>query len=52
MNSEMAFRWFSQNKKEKKVFWEFDSIVMQNTSHNLLLFSAPTWPSCHVVENF
>ena len=24
---------------------EFDSIVMQNMSHNLLLFCVPTWPS-------
>ena len=39
-----------QNNREK-VFWEFDSIIMQNTSHNLLLFCAPTWPSHHVTEN-
>ena len=31
----------------KKVFWEFDSIVMQN----LPLFCTPTWPSHHVSEN-
>ena len=37
--------------KEKKVFWEFDSIIMQNMSHNLLLFCAPTWPSYRVIEN-
>ena len=36
--------------KEKKVFWEFDFVTMQNTSHNLLLFSAPTWPSYQVIE--
>ena len=36
---------------EKKFFWEFDSIVMQNMSHNLLLFCAQTWPSYHVIEN-
>ena len=24
---------------------------MQNMSHNLLLFCAPTWPSHHVIEN-
>ena len=36
---------------KKKVFWEFDSIIMQNMSHNLLLFCAPTWPSHHVIEN-
>ena len=37
--------------KEKKVFWEFVSIIMQNTSHNILLFCTPTWPSYHVIEN-
>ena len=37
--------------KETKVFWEFESIIMQNTSHNnLLLFCAPTWPSHHMIE--
>ena len=36
---------------EKKVFWQFDSIIMQNMSHNLLLFCAPTWPSRHASEN-
>ena len=36
--------------KEKKVFWEL-AIIMQNMSHNLLLFCAPTWPSYHVNEN-
>ena len=35
---------------EKKVFWEFDSIIMQNMSHNLVLFYASTWPSDHVIE--
>ena len=35
----------------EKVFWEFDSIIMQNTSHNLLLFCPPTWPSHHVTAN-
>ena len=53
-------RWFSpdvtaamlvQRTIEKKVFWEFDSIIMQSMSHNLLLFCAPTWPSQHVIEN-
>ena len=34
--------------KEKKVFWEFDSIIMQNMSHNLLLFCASLY---HVIEN-
>ena len=40
-----------QRTKVKKVFWEFDSIIVQNMSHNLLLFCAPTWPSYHVNEN-
>ena len=35
----------------KKVFWEFDSIVMQNLSDILPLFCTPTWPSHHVSEN-
>ena len=52
--------WFSpdiiaamlvQGTKEKKVFWEFDSIIiMQAISHNVLLFCAPTWPSHHMIE--
>ena len=35
----------------KKVFWEFDSIVMQNLSNILPLFCTPTWPSHHASEN-
>jgi len=35
----------------KKVFWEFDSIIMQNLSDILPLFCTPTWPSHHVSEN-
>ena len=35
----------------KKVFWEFDSIVMQNWSDILPLFCTLTWPSHHVSEN-
>ena len=27
----------------KKVFWEFDSIIMQNLSDNLPLFCTQTW---------
>ena len=55
-----VYRWFSPDVTaamlvhrtiEKKVFWEFDSIIMKNMSHNLLLFCAPTWPSHHVIEN-
>ena len=54
------YRWFSPDATaamlvyrtiEKKVFWEFDSFIMQNMSHDLLLFCAPTWPSRHVIEN-
>ena len=37
--------------KEEKVFQDVDSIIMQNMTHNLLLFCAPTWPSYHVIEN-
>ena len=29
----------------KKVFWEFDSMIMQNLSNILPLFCTPTWPS-------
>ena len=32
----------------KKVFWDFDSIIVQNLSDVLPLFCAPTWPSHHV----
>ena len=35
----------------EKVFWEFDSIIMQNLSDILPIFCAPTWPSHHVSEN-
>ena len=35
---------------EKNVYWEFDPIIMQNMSYNLLLICAPTWPSHHVIE--
>ena len=36
----------------KKVFWEFDAIIMQNLSDILPLFCTwPTWPSHHVSEN-
>ena len=35
----------------KKVFWEFDSTIMQNFSVILPLFCTPTWPSHHVSEN-
>ena len=34
-----------------KVYWEFDSIVMQNLSDILPSFCTPTWPSHHVSEN-
>ena len=35
----------------KKVFWELNSIIMQNLSDVLPLFCTPTWPSHHVSEN-
>ena len=35
----------------KKVFWEFDSVIMQNLGDILPLFCTPTWPSHHVSEN-
>lgn len=52
------YRWFSLDviaamlvhRTIEKKSWEFDSIIMQNTSHNLLLLCAPTWPSHHVTE--
>ena len=34
-----------------KKSWEFGSFIMQNTSHILLLFCTPTWPSNHVKAN-
>ena len=37
---------------EEKVFREFDSIIMQNMCHNLLLFCTQTWPSHHVIGMF
>ena len=55
-----SYRWFSPDVTaamfvyrtiEKTVFWEFHSIIMQNMSHNLLLFCTQTWPSPHVVES-
>ena len=57
---QMAYTWFSPDVTtamfvyrtiEKTVFWELDSIIMQNLSHNLLLFCTQTWPSPHVIEN-
>ena len=35
----------------KNVFWEFGSIIMQNASDILLLFSTPIWPPNHVSVN-
>ena len=55
-----GYRWFSPDvtaamlvyrRIEENVFWEFDSIIMQNMSHNLLLFCTQTWPPHHVIEN-
>ena len=56
--SYVYYRWFSPDvtnamlvhrTKEENFFWEFDSVIMQNTSHHLLLFYAPTWSS--YIEN-
>ena len=35
----------------KIVFWDFDSIIVQNFSGILPLFCTPAWPSHHVSEN-
>lgn len=35
--------------KQKTGLWQFDPIIMQNKTHNLLLFCAPTWSSYHVI---
>ena len=60
MNSEMAYSWFSRDVTAamlvyrtitKKIFWEFDSIIMQNLSDILPLFCTPACPSYHVSEN-
>ena len=57
MNSEMAYSWFSRDVTAamlvyrtitKKIFWEFDSIIMQNLSDILPLFCTPACPSYHV----
>ena len=54
------YSWFSRDvtaamlvyrTMAKKVFWEFDSIIMQNLSDVLPLFCTPIWPSHHVSEN-
>ena len=34
----------------KQVFWEFDSIIVQNLGNILPLFCTPTWLSHHVSE--
>ena len=53
----MVYSWFSRDvtvamlvyrTMAKEVLWEFDSIILQNFRHILLLFCTPTWPSCHV----
>jgi len=35
----------------EKVFWEFDSIIMQNLSDILPFFGTSAWPSHQVSEN-
>ena len=39
----LVYRTMQQN-----VFWEFDSIIMENLWGHFLLFCTPTWPSNHV----
>ena len=48
---EITIGWFSpdvtaamlvRKTMEKKIFWDFYSIIMQNMSHNLVVFCAPT----------
>ena len=34
----------------EKIFWDFDSIFVQNLSDILPLFCTPTWPSYHLSE--
>ena len=38
-------------KDSEKVYWECQSIIMQNLSDVLPLFWTPNWPSHHVSEN-
>ena len=35
----------------EKIFWEFDSIIMQNLFDILLLFCISAWSSYHMSEN-
>ena len=58
--SKRRYSWFScdvtaailvYRTTAKKVFWDFDYIIMQNLSDVLPLFCTPTWPSHHVNEN-
>ena len=60
MSKLIDYSWFSRDVTAamlvyrtitKKIFWEFDSIIMQNLSNILPLFCTPTWPSYHVSEN-
>ena len=59
LSGSTPYSWFSRDVKAtilayriaKKVFWEFDSITMQNSNDILPLFCTPTWPSHHVSEN-
>ena len=42
----LVYRTIAEN-----VFWEFDSIIMQNLNDILPLFCTPTWLPHHVSEN-
>ena len=44
----IAASWCTEQTRKKS--WEFDSIIMENMRHNLLLFCAPTRPSYHMIE--
>ena len=35
----------------RRVFWDFDSIIMQNLSYILPLFYTQAWPFHHVSED-
>jgi len=48
---DVAAAMFVYRAIAKKVFWEFDSIIIQNFGGILSLFCTSTWPSDHASEN-
>ena len=48
---DLSLRKPGTSQLSRDCFCKFDSTIMQNMSHNLRLFCAPTWPSYHVIEN-